>query len=58
MDGEDTGFAPEVTEFTVGITGEDFAAVATEELYGGGGFKSTEVVYRGSDHACDFVECG
>lgn len=37
INGEDAGLAPEVTELAVGVTGEDFAAVATEELDGGGG---------------------
>lgn len=30
--GEDAGFAAEITELAVGITGEDFAAVAAEEF--------------------------
>lgn len=47
MDGEDTGLAAEVTELAVGITGEDFAAVATQELDGAGGG-------GGSDHALCF----
>lgn len=37
IDGEDAGLAAEVTELAVGVTGEDFAAVATEELDGGVG---------------------
>lgn len=47
MDGEDAGFAAEITKLAVGITGEDFAAVAAEELDSGGlgGFK------RGSYHS-------
>lgn len=36
MDGEDAGFAAEITKLAVGITGEDFATVAAEELDGGG----------------------
>ena len=51
VDGEDTGFATLVTELAVGITGEDFSAVTTEELEGGGGEGEVAVgVERRSDH--------
>ena len=44
--GEYTGFAAKVTELAVGVTGEDFAAVAAEEFDDG----DLGEVRRGSDH--------
>lgn len=44
VDGEDAGLTAVVAEHAVGVAGEDFAAVAAEELDGGGvGFEG-EVV--------------
>lgn len=51
MNGEDTGFATVVTEFTVRVTRENLAAVTAEELDGRGRFIGFK---RGSDHVWIF----
>lgn len=40
--------ATEVTEFAIGVAGEDFATIATEEF--DGGFGRTRSGFRESDH--------
>ena len=37
VDGEDTGMATNIAELAVGVTGEDLAAIAAEELDGAPG---------------------
>jgi len=40
--------ATEVTEFAIGVAGEDFATIATEEF--DGGFGRTQSGFSGSEH--------
>lgn len=50
VNGEHAGFATVVTEFAVGITGENFAAITAEELDSGSSVKRRpgHVLYAGA----------